>query len=152
MMRLPSSPHGDPVGMQFRLTFHLVSIVSLTIRLCLLLQKSAWQLHFLRSVCPRHCWGCECAFAIKRFLGQQESDPSLWSETWPWFRVAICQPNLDLSSTCKTDCTYTMTPDLFLSVPLPLTPPCLLPLSERSRRSRENIKLPKWRPINSRSD
>lgn len=55
--------------MQFRLTFHLVNNVSLAIWSCLRLQKSAWQLHLLRCICPSQGWGCGCAFAlpIKRF-------------------------------------------------------------------------------------
>lgn len=32
MMELPSLPHGNPVEMQFRLTFHSVNNVSLTIK------------------------------------------------------------------------------------------------------------------------
>lgn len=61
---------GDPAEMQFRLTFHLVNNVSLAICSCLQLQKSAWQLHLLRRICPSQGWGCGCAFAlpIKRFL------------------------------------------------------------------------------------
>lgn len=63
MMKLPSLPHGNPVEMQFRLTFHLVNNVSLTIWPCLLLEKSAWQLHLLRRICPdqgRGLWLCIC--------------------------------------------------------------------------------------------
>lgn len=41
MMKLPSLLHGDPVEMQFRLTFHLVNNVSLTIWTTLLPQKSS---------------------------------------------------------------------------------------------------------------
>ena len=41
MMRLPSSPHGNPVEMQCRLTFHLVNNVSLTIWSCLLAPEIA---------------------------------------------------------------------------------------------------------------
>lgn len=97
MMRLPSSPHGDPVEMQFRLTFHLVNNVSLTIWSCLPPQKSTWQLHLSRLVCPNQGWGCGCAFtlSIKRFPWSAWVWPSALIKTCHWFWMAICQSNLD---------------------------------------------------------
>lgn len=98
MMKLPSLPHGNPVEMQFRLTFHLVNNVSLTIWTTLLPQKSSWQLHLLGLVCPNQDWSCGCAFVlpIKWFPSQHECDHLLWSEMRHWFSVAFCQYNLDL--------------------------------------------------------
>lgn len=48
-------PH---VVTQFRLTFHLLNIVSLMIHSCLLLEELSWQMHLFKDICPsQEDWG-----------------------------------------------------------------------------------------------